>query len=124
MDNIVSCDCEVIHRDVVDNVMKLMLNSDIINRLSNLYKIYSDPTRVKILFALSCEELCVCDLAVVLNMTKSAISHQLNYLRTANLVKNRKSGKIVFYSLVDECVKEIIDIGFIHINEKNCKEDL
>jgi len=117
MDNMINYDCEIIHKEIVDKVEKEMLNDASFNKLSNLYKIYSDPTRIKILFALECNEMCVCDLAVLLNMTKSAISHQLSFLRSVNLVNNRKDGKIVFYSLADNCVKDILDQGLKHINE-------
>lgn len=117
MENVINCDCEVIHKYAVDNVTKIMPDSKTISRLSSLYKIYSDPTRIKILFALSCEELCVCDLAVLLNMTKSAISHQLSFLKSIDLVNNRKEGKIVFYFLADDCVKDILKQGLHHIIE-------
>lgn len=117
MENIVNCDCEVIHQEKVDSVIKVMPNSENINKLSNLYKIYSNPTRIKILFALSCEELCVCDLGALLNMTKSAISHQLSFLKSLNLISNRKEGKIVFYSLADNCARDILKQGLHHISE-------
>lgn len=86
-----------------------------ITSLSDFFKILGDPTRMKILWALDGTELCVCDLAVELNMTKSAISHQLNSLRAAKLVKFRKEGKNVFYSLDDEHVNQIIEVALDHI---------
>jgi len=85
--------------------------------LANLYKMFADSTRIQILWALSCEDMCVCDLAVLLGMTKSAISHQLRSLRLANLIKYNKQGKIVFYSLADSHVKDIFEKGFEHISE-------
>jgi ArsR family transcriptional regulator len=85
--------------------------------LANLYKMFADNTRVKILWALSCENMCVCDLAVLLDMTKSAISHQLKSLRLANLVKYDKQGKVVYYSLADSHVRDIFERGFEHIGE-------
>jgi ArsR family transcriptional regulator len=85
--------------------------------LAILYKMFADNTRVKILWALSCEDMCVCDLAVLLGMTKSAISHQLKSLRMANLVKYDKQGKVVYYSLADSHVKDIFEKGFEHIAE-------
>ncbi len=85
--------------------------------LAALYKAFSDPTRVKILWALKCHEMCVCDLAVLLNMTKSAISHQLKTLRLSNLVKYDRQGKVVYYSLADSHVLEILACGFDHVNE-------
>ena len=117
MPNPVICDCDVIHNDIVENVKKRMPEGSDFLRLSDLYKMFSDPTRLKILWALHEDEICVCDLAVILNMTKSAISHQLKSLRTANLVKFEKRGKSVYYSLADDHVKDIFEKGFEHINE-------
>jgi len=85
--------------------------------LADLFKVFGDSTRIKILWALDEAEMCVCDIATLLNMTQSAISHQLRVLKQANLVKNRKEGKIVYYSLDDDHVKQIFDQGLIHINE-------
>ena len=113
----IHCDCEVIHAKVVDHVRSMMPPSDDFFKLTNLYKMFSDPTRVKILWALHCNDMCVCDLAVLLNMTKSAISHQLKSLRLTNLVKFQKQGKVVYYSLADEHVKDIFEQGFAHIHE-------
>jgi ArsR family transcriptional regulator len=112
-----SCDCEVIHEDIVKRVRAVMPQSRDFYSLANLYKMFADNTRVKILFALSLSPMCVCDLAVLLEMTKSAISHQLKLLRLTNLVKNTKQGKVVFYSLADEHVKDIFEKGFEHIKE-------
>lgn len=111
------CDCTSIHEEKVEVVRKKMATEDEFYNLSNLYKMFSDNTRLKILYALDSEELCVCDLAVLLNMTKSAISHQLKLLRLSNLVKFRKEGKISYYSLVDSHVCDILKQGFLHINE-------
>ncbi|PKM56023.1 MAG: transcriptional regulator [Firmicutes bacterium HGW-Firmicutes-5] len=85
--------------------------------LAELFKVFGDTTRIKILWALVESEMCVCDIAVLLNMTHSAISHQLRVLKQARLVKKRKAGKVVFYSLDDGHVKQIFDQGLIHINE-------
>ena len=112
-----ACDCHVIHEDVVNRVRTEMPDGKDFYDLANLYKMFSDPTRVKILWALHCNEMCVCDLAVLLNMTKSAISHQLKSLRMSNLVKFQKQGKVVYYSLADDHVKDIFDNGFLHIHE-------
>ena len=109
------CDCEVIHEEVVNRVRVMMPADDDFFALANLYKMFSDPTRVKILWALHCNEMCVCDLAVLLNMTKSAISHQLKSLRLTNLVKFQKQGKVVYYSLADEHVKDVFEQGFAHV---------
>ncbi|MCL2873668.1 MAG: metalloregulator ArsR/SmtB family transcription factor [Defluviitaleaceae bacterium] len=111
------CDCGAIHEDVVERVRENMPINENFYDLSNLYKMFADNTRLKILWALSCEDMCVCDLAVLLDMTKSAISHQLRSLRLANLVKYDKQGKIVYYSLADSHVKDIFAKGFEHILE-------
>lgn len=111
------CDCDVIHEEIVNSVKDKMPQKDTFNNLAALFKVFGDPTRVKILWALYESEMCVCDISVLLNMTQSAISHQLRVLKQANLVKNRKEGKIVFYSLLDEHIKQIFDQGLTHINE-------
>ena len=112
-----ACDSYVIHEEVVARVRAAMPDGKNFYDLANLYKMFADNTRLKILWALSCEEMCVCDLAALLDMTVSAISHQLKSLRLANLVKFNKQGKIVYYSLVDCHVKEIYQMGFEHILE-------
>lgn len=111
------CDCDVIHREVVESVKKKMPDEDILYDLSDFFKVLGDSTRVKIMWALDENEMCVCDLAVLLNMTKSAISHQLKSLKQANLVKFRREGKVVYYSLSDDHVKEIFEKGLEHIRE-------
>jgi len=113
------CDCDVIHADVVDKVKKKMPDEEELYNLSDFFKVLGDSTRAKIMWALDESEMCVCDIAVLLNMTKSAISHQLRSLKQANLVKYRKEGKIVFYSLADDHVKDIFEKGLEHIREKN-----
>ena len=110
-------DCELIHEDKVNEVKSKMLSDDEYLDLSDLFKMFADSTRVRIMHALEKSELCVCDLANLLNMTKSAISHQLQSLRLMNLVKYRKEGQVVYYSLKDDHVKKIIDLGFEHISE-------
>ena len=112
-----TCDCDAIHEEVVARVRADMPDNKTFYDLSNLYKMFADNTRLKILWALSKEEMCVCDLAVLLDMTKSAISHQLKSLRLANLVKYNKQGKIVYYSLGDSHVKDVFEKGFEHIME-------
>ena len=109
------CDVEVIHEEVVNRVREQMPTGAVFLNLATLYKMFSDPTRVKILWALNCHDMCVCDLAVLLNMTKSAISHQLKPLRLTNLVKFEKQGRVVYYSLADDHVKDIFEKGFAHI---------
>lgn len=98
-----------------------MLDAEIIESLSKLFKVFGDPTRIKILWALNVYELCVLDICEVLGMTKSAVSHQLSTLKEAKLVRARREGKEVYYSLDDEHVKEIFETGIIHVTHI-CKE--
>jgi len=111
------CDCDVIHQDVVAKVRRMMPNDNELYDLADFFKVLGDGTRAKILCALDAHEMCVCDLAALLGMTKSAISHQLGALRQANLVKNRRDGKNVFYTLADEHVQAIFEKGLEHIRE-------
>ena len=111
------CEYETIHEETVRRVYESMPDADSFYGLANLYKMFADNTRVKILWALSREIMCVCDLAALLGMTKSAVSHQLKSLRLANLVKYDRQGKVVYYSLADEHVKDIFEKGFEHIAE-------
>jgi len=113
------CDCEVIHEETVNQVRDKMPQEETLYNLAELFKVFGDSTRIKILWALDEAEMCVCDISVLLNMTQSAISHQLRVLKQAKLVKNRKEGKVVYYSLDDEHVKQIFDQGLTHINENN-----
>lgn len=112
------CDCNAIHEDIVNQVRDKMPQEESFYDLAELFKVFGDSTRIRIFWALHEAEMCVCDIAVLLNITQSAISHQLRVLKQANLVKNRKEGKVVYYSLVDDHVREIFDQGLIHINEK------
>ena len=109
------CDCDVIHKDKVEKAKSLMLDDDKLMLISDFYKALSDSTRIKIINILQENELCVCDIAVLLNMTKSAVSHQLKYLREMNIVKNKKTGKEVFYTLADEHVTQILSISINHL---------
>lgn len=111
------CDCTIIHEDIVKDVGENMPKEESLYDLAELFKVFGDTTRIKILYALFAAEMCVCDIAVLLNMTQSAISHQLRVLKQARLVKYRKAGKVVYYTLDDEHVKAIFDQGLIHINE-------
>lgn len=112
------CDCNVIHEDIVSEVKKKMPSVENLYDLAELFKVFGDTTRINILWALAESEMCVCDIAVLLGMTQSAISHQLRVLKQARLVKFRKEGKVVYYSLDDAHVKQIFDQGLIHINEE------
>lgn len=117
--NAVFCDCESIHQDVVEGVRGKMLDDRELYDLSDFFKVLGDSTRVKIISALDASEMCVCDLAVLLNMTKSAISHQLRSLKQANLVRFRREGKVVYYALSDDHVSDIFEKGLEHIREKD-----
>lgn len=110
------CDCDMIHEEVVENTRSRMQAQQEYTDLAALFKMFGDGTRVKILHALELNEMCVCDLAALLGMTKSAISHQLKALRLTNLVKSRRDGQVIYYSLADDHVKYILDIGFDHIH--------
>ena len=112
------CDCDVIHEDVVNKVQNSMAEEDHLYDLAEVFKIFGDSTRIRILEALSKSEMCVCDIAFLLNMTQSAISHQLRVLKQARLVKNRRDGKIVYYSLDDDHIERILNMGLEHIREK------
>lgn len=112
------CYCNVIHEDIVAAVKEKMPLEESLYDLAELFKVFGDTTRIKILWALDESEMCVCDIAALLNMTQSAISHQLRVLKQARLVKNRKDGKIVYYSLDDLHVKQIFNQGLTHISEQ------
>lgn len=111
------CDCTIIHQDVVEKVRKKMLDSSEFDAITKFFKTIGDSTRVRIMWALYNSEMCVCDLANLLSMTKSAISHQLRELRIAHLVSSRKSGKTVYYSLADGHVTSSIKNALEHIKE-------
>lgn len=112
-----TCECEVIHDEIVKKVKSTFPKDEMIFDLADFYKIFGDTTRVKILYALDKSELCVCDISALLEMTVSAVSHQLKILRDSNLVKTRREGKVVYYSLADHHVQEIIECGMEHISE-------
>lgn len=109
--------CEI-HQECVTCVKDNMLEVNIFQEMSEIFKVFGDPTRLKILYALLIKELCVCDIAEVLGMSQSSISHQLRVLKGARLVKYRKDGKSVYYSLDDEHVKEIFNAGLGHVEHK------
>ncbi|MDR5658423.1 metalloregulator ArsR/SmtB family transcription factor [Serpentinicella sp. ANB-PHB4] len=115
---IVKCDSTIIHEDIINAVKESMPEEERLYDLAEIFKVFGDTTRIKILYALFASEMCVCDIAVLLNMTQSAISHQLRVLKQARLVKFRKEGKVVYYSLDDDHIKQIFDQGLNHINER------
>ncbi len=112
-----NCEYMHIHEDIVSLVLKDMPDEETLYRLSELYKLFGDKTRIRILYVLLKREMCVCDIAKLLNMTISAISHQLKILKQASLIKFRRDGKTVFYSLADDHVKTILNNGMEHIEE-------
>ena len=114
-----TCDCNIIHEDIVKQTLKNMPKQELFTQLAEFFKIIGDPTRTKILFALDQNEMCVCDIANVLNMTKSSISHQLATLRKSGIVKSRREGKEVYYTLDDEHIKQVFEIAIEHIEHKN-----
>ena len=116
-DIINKCDCNFIHDEIVGKVKNKMPEDEKLYDLADLFKVFGDTTRIKIIYALFEEEMCVCDIADLLNMTQSAISHQLRVLKQARLVKFRKEGKTVFYSLDDDHITKIFDYGLHHIEE-------
>ena len=112
------CEITWIDKQKISNVKKKMKSETTIERLSETFKALSDKTRVKLLFALSIQELCVCEIVNLLETTKSAISHQLRILRNMRLVKYRKDGKMAFYSLDDNHITNLFAEGLKHIEEK------
>ena len=111
------CESTEIHRDRLKKVADEMPAEESLYDLAELFKVFGDSTRIRILFVLFESEVCVCDLAEVLNMTVSAISHQLKILKTNKLIKSRREGKSVFYSLADDHVRSIVSQGMEHICE-------
>ena len=117
MKDIEVCCSNELHEEIVDSVRAKMPDTEMLYELAELFKVFGDTTRVRILYALSEQEMCVCDIAELVGMTQSAISHQLRVLKSARLVKFRRAGKIIYYSLDDEHIKHIFDEGLKHITE-------
>ena len=111
------CGCLFVHEDAVSEVLGEMPDDETLYDLAELFKVFGDSTRIKILYALFEAELCVCDISKLLGLTQSAVSHQLRALKNVRLVKSRREGKTVFYSLADDHVKTIIDQGLEHVRE-------
>mgnify|MGYP002862741584 CR=1 FL=1 len=116
-DDIERCGATAVHEDTVERVRHDLPDDETLYDLAELFKIFGDSTRVKILYALFEAELCVCDIAQLLGITQSAVSHQLRVLKSARLAKPRREGKTVFYSLADDHVRKIIAQGMEHISE-------
>ena len=115
--NVECCEFMHAHDEIVERVRKEMPSEDTLYDLTELFRIFGDSTRIRILYVLFEAEMCVCDIAALLGMTQSAISHQLRALKNARLVTSRRDGKTVFYSLADDHVKTIINQGMEHILE-------
>jgi len=116
-ENAPCCDCEEIHISAVEKSREALPDVEVLYDLSDFFKIFGDSTRLSILFAIDKAPMCVCDIAEVLGMTKSAVSHQLKILRQSDLVRFERQGKNVFYSLSDDHVRDIIEKALDHIRE-------
>jgi len=112
-----TCEAKCVNPGKVKRIAKLFPQSETLSRISDLFQLLSDPNRIKILFALSKEEICVCDLSALLGMSDSAVSHQLRLLRALRLVKSRKDGRVVYYSLSDSHVTRLLEMSLEHENE-------
>lgn len=117
-DGVECCEDNVVHEELLGIVNKQLPPVEELSNLAELFKVFGDTTRIRILYVLLKSEVCVCDLAVALDMTQSAVSHQLKILKQGKLVKNRREGKSIFYSLADNHVRTIIAQGWEHIAEK------
>lgn len=117
MDNQDMCGCRVVHQSQVEEARKLALAQEVIDDLSRIFKALGDGSRLKILWALEKGEMCVCDLAALLGISESAVSHQLRLLRTMRLVKNRRHGTILYYRLADLHVSELVRVALEHVQE-------
>lgn len=111
------CELVHVHEDIIKRVDRTMPDDETLYDLADLFRIFADSTRIKILYVLFESEMCVCDIAQLLGMTQSAISHQLRSLKQSKLVKYRREGKTVFYSLADDHVVTILAQGMEHIEE-------
>ena len=117
INDIPHCEFMFVHPETIEKITKAMPDDDTLIDLAELFKVFGDSTRIKILSALSGGELCVCDISTIVGMTSSAVSHQLKILKNAGLVSFRRDGKTVFYSLADDHVMTILSQGLEHINE-------
>ena len=115
--NVERCDAVCTHDEIIERVRAELPDEDTLYDLTELFRIFGDSTRVRILYLLFASEMCVCDMAALLGLTQSAVSHQLRALKNVRLVKARREGKTVFYSLADDHVKTIINQGLEHVRE-------
>ncbi len=113
------CECDEFHENIILERQKTMPKEETLYDLADFFKIFGDSTRISILFAIDGAPMCVCDIAKLLGMTKSAVSHQLKILRQSDLVVYKKQGKNAIYSLADDHVRDIIEKALEHINENN-----
>ena len=111
------CDLIAVHEDILERVRREMPDEDTLYNLTELFHVFGDSTRMRILYVLFASEMCVCDIATLLGLTQSAVSHQLRLLKGMRLVKSRREGKTVFYALADDHVKTIINQGLEHVGE-------
>ena len=116
-DSISTCITKGIHRDIIDSVKRRLPDPVALYDLADLFKLFSDSTRISILWALSESEMCVCDLCVLLKMKQPAVSHQLKNLKQSRIVKARRDGKVIYYSLSDEHIRELLNLGMEHTQE-------
>lgn len=112
------CDSSIIHYDIVEKVREKLPPEEPVYDVAELFKIFGDSTRARIICALTISEMCVCDIAALLSMTSSAISHQLRVLKQSRIVKSRREGKVVYYRLADAHIVQIFNVAFEHIMEE------
>lgn len=117
-ESIEELECQILHEDVVKRVHEELPEEELLYELADFFKVFGDSTRIKILYVLLKSEMCVCDIAELLKMTQSAISHQLRLLKQMELVKFRRDGKSILYSLSDGHIQTILEMGMEHINEE------
>lgn len=117
-----TCECRIIHDEKVEEARQRALDDTATDELCQTFKALGDPSRLKILWALNHQEMCVCDIAAFLGITESAVSHQLRLLRTLRLVKNRRAGTILYYRLADDHVSQLVSIALEHIQEQGSRE--
>lgn len=113
------CEGKLISKEQAEKAKAQMPSEDILIDMAEFFKMLGDSTRIRIIYALKAGELCVCDLAAVLGMTSTAVSHQLRLLKQTDLVRSRREGKVVYYSLADDHVEDIAALGYAHITEED-----
>jgi DNA-binding transcriptional ArsR family regulator len=112
------CNVRVIHADKIEQAHQIAIPDERLDRLAMIYRMLGDPTRLKILMALKQVEMCVCDIAAFLGISESAVSHQLRRLRETAMVRNRRDGQVLYYSLNDSHVETLLDVGVDHVHER------